>query len=190
MTKFRISGPPPPHQRQLAGPETKTPNQASLSHGKGTSRIDASTNKRACHTLWTAKLSLHDAASTLPYYMGASDLSEALLNTMLTTIVEATRLRCTLGTHVPRERLCGPPERDGLGMVDPRAQNAGEKVTTMLRLLNSPKESATHALAAHALSIVQNGPTRQARAKTMPTARGAMRGLAEAPVGEEKWGIV
>jgi hypothetical protein len=119
-------------------------------------KVHLASDKRACHTLWTAKLSLHDAASVLPYYMGASDLSEAFLNTMLTALVEATRIRCTLGTHVARERLCGPPERDGLGMVDPRAQNAGEKVTTMLRLLHSPTESATHALAAHALSIVQN----------------------------------
>jgi hypothetical protein len=75
-------------------------------------KVHLASDKRACHTLWTAKLSLHDAASVLPYYkldyMGASDLSEAFLNTMLTALVEATRIRCTLGTHVARERLCGP----------------------------------------------------------------------------------
>ncbi|KAJ1627046.1 hypothetical protein T492DRAFT_842671 [Pavlovales sp. CCMP2436] len=90
-------------------------------------------------------------------------------------------------TDRPRERMCGPPERGSLGLVDPRAQNAGEKVTTMLRLLNSPAESATHALAAHELSIVHNGATAQAKARTMPTARKAVRGLAEAPAGEAKW---
>jgi hypothetical protein len=150
-------------------------------------KVHIASDKRACHTLWVAKLSQHDAASLLPYYMGASDLSEAFLRATLTAIVEPTRIRCTLGTHVARERLCGPPERGGLGIIDPRAQNAGEKVTTMLRLLNSPEESATHALAAHALSVVQNGPTKQTKKNIMPTARGAVKGLAEAPQGETKW---
>ncbi|KAJ1634006.1 hypothetical protein T492DRAFT_526016 [Pavlovales sp. CCMP2436] len=116
-------------------------------------KVHLASDKRAYHTLWTAKLSTHDAAPTLLNSMGASDLSEEFLKTMLTAIVEATHLCCTMGTHIARERLCGPPERGGLGLVDPRAQNAGEKVTTMLRLLNSPAESGTHALAAHALSI-------------------------------------
>jgi len=85
------------------------------------SKIRLATNKKSCHTLLAAKLTQHDVSTILIYYMGASEISEAFLKKTRTAITEATRNCCLLGNHVARERICGPPQRDGTGIIDPRA---------------------------------------------------------------------
>jgi hypothetical protein len=128
----------------------------------------------------------------MPCCMAATGFSQQFLNKARTSTVEAKRARAFIGKHVARVSLCGPTERKGLGISDPRARDASTKVSTLFRLLNTSNATpAVSALAAGSSSWeALHAKTKHQAAHIPALHKGAARGLSTRPKGLQAMHII
>jgi hypothetical protein len=152
-------------------------------------QVTLASGHKACHTLWTAMLTDHDACTVLPYYMSATGFSAPFHTKARTAAVEAVRSRAFIGKHVARINLCGPTDRKGMGITDPVALDAAVKVSTLFRLLTTDEPRAVAALAGSCWEDLHT-KSRHPAARIPALHRGAARGLLVRPRGEPALHIV
>jgi len=177
------------HLIPLAGDWSAQEAKTQKSLAEAALQVSYASAHKACHTLWVAAFTQHDAVSVLHYYMGATGFSDSFLSKARTTLAEPVRSRAFIGKHVGRINLFGPPARKGLGITDPMALDRATKVTTLFRLLNTAQPVGVGALAARAWAAV-GAAARKAGATVPALYTGAARGLRARPRGEPLLHIV